>query len=169
MSLNYTVGDWTVKSNEVDSISTPKTLSLPDLSYSADYSVASSSGKETRIINTTGATLEPVEKLRYAKERVADIYRTVDTLKANQLPSTIGTRVLGESIEILSADNSVSGAGYEIPIRTWTVMESSTHNAITGDALLWALLRHVAALFPTGSVTSAQLIKLFRGDLDPTQ
>lgn len=168
-SLSYTIGNWTVASNETDTISTTKNLALPDLSYAQDFSKSEDTGKNVRIINTTGGTLEPVEKLRYAKERVADIYRTTDTLKANQLPSTVGARVLAENTEIIGASNAVSGAEVEIPIRVWTCIESSTHNAITGDALLWALKRHVAALFGTGEVTSAQLVKLFRGDLDPTQ
>jgi hypothetical protein len=169
MSLSYTVGNWTVASHENDTISDAKQLAIPDLDYAHDYSVAKESGNDTRIINTTGGTLEPVEKLRYAKERVADIYRTTETLKANQLPSSVGARVLAENTEIISASNSVSGAELEIPIRIWTCVESSTHNAVTGEALLWALKRHVAMLFATGNVTDAQLIKLFRGDLDPTQ
>lgn len=168
-NLNYTVGNWTVVSSENDTISTPKQLAIPDLDFASDYSVANESGKETRIINTTGGALEPVEKLRYAKERVADIYRNTETLKANQLPSPVGARVLAEGTEMISASNSVSGAEYEIPLRIWTCIESSTHNAITGEALLWALKRHIAQLFSTGEVDAELLVKLFRGDLDPTK
>jgi hypothetical protein len=169
MSLSYIIGNWTVESRETDSISTTKNLALPDLDYAHDYSVASASGNEVRIHNTTGGTLESVERLRYAKEKVNDIYRNTETLKANQLPSPIGARVLAESLPILGATNAVSGAEVEIPIRVWTCIESSTHNAVTGDALLWALKRHIAQLFATGAVTADQLVQLFRGDLDPTK
>lgn len=169
MSLNYTVGNWTVVSNEVDSISTTKSLALPDLDYAHDYSVVTDSSSESRLLNTSGTSLEPVEKLRYGRERVSDIYRTLNTLKANQLPSPVGARVLAESIEILSASNGVSGAELEFPIRIWTCVESSTHNVVTGQALLWALKRHIATLFTTGAVDSDMLVRLFRGDLDPTK
>lgn len=169
MSLSYTVGNWSVASHEVDTITTPKSLSIPDLDFAVDYSVASDKGSDTSITNVTGTALEPVEKLRYAKEKVNDVYRTVDTLKANQLPSPVGARVLAEATEIISATNTVSGAELEIPIRVWTCIESSTHNAVTGAALLWALKRHVAQLFETGSVDESLLVELFRGDLDPTK
>lgn len=169
MSLNYTVGNWTVVSNEVDSISSPKSLAIPDLDFAHDFSVVTDSASETRLLNTSGDSLEPVEKLRYAKEKVNDIYRTVGTLKANQLPTPVGARVLAEATEILSATNSVSGAELVVPIRVWTVMESSTHNTVTGEALLWALKRHFAQLFGTGEVNENMLVRLFRGDLDPTK
>jgi hypothetical protein len=70
---------------------------------------------------------------------------------------------------VISLANSVSGAELEVPIRIWTCVESSTHQAITGAALLWALLRHFSALFDTGSTNDNMLVKLFRGDTDPTR
>lgn len=169
-SLHYTVGNWTVDSGETDSISTTKSLALPDLDYASDFS-SNGEGKDgkTVIINTTGGTLNPIERLRYSKERVNDIYKSYDVLRSNQLPTPVGARVLAESVELIHAANSTSGAELDIPIRVWTCVESSTHNTITGDALLWALKRHIAAMFGTGSVSSEMLIQLFRGDLDPTK
>jgi hypothetical protein len=166
-SLSYTIGNWTVASNESDTISTPKTLTIPDLDYASDFSLSQDKGKEAIILNVTGGTLEPVERLRYAKEKVNDIYRTTETLKSNQLPSPIGARILAESLEIVKATNSINAAEYDIPLRVWTCVESSTHNAVTGAALLWALKRHFAAMFGTGVVTEDMLIALFRGDLNP--
>jgi hypothetical protein len=169
MSLNYNVGNWTVVSNEVDTISAPKSLAIPDLDFAHDYSVVTDSASEARLLNTSGTALEPVEKLRYAKETVNDIYRTIGTLKANQLPSPKGARVLAESTELLSATNSVSGQELVVPVRVWTVIESSTHNTVTGEALLWSLKRHIAQLFGTGEVNENMIVRLFRGDLDPTK
>lgn len=169
MSLSYSVGSWTIVSHEVDTISTPKSLAVPDLDYSHDFSVSSEAANEVRLLNTSGTTLEPVERLRYAREKVSDIYRNTDTLRVNQLPSPIGVRILAENTEILSAANSVSGAELVFPIRVWTCIESSTHNVVTGEALLWALTRHIAQLFTTGAVSQDQLVRLFRGDLDPTR
>jgi hypothetical protein len=77
--------------------------------------------------------------------------------------------VLAESTELLSATNSVSGQELVVPVRVWTVIESSTHNTVTGEALLWALKRHIAQLFGTGEVNENMIVRLFRGDLDPTK
>lgn len=169
MSLNYTVGDWTIVSNETDTISTPKTLSIPDMDFAHDFSVVGESAKEAQLINTSGATLEPVERLKFGRDKVNDIYRSLDVLKPNQLPSPVGIRLLAENTEMLTASNSTTGAELTVPIRVWTCIETSTHNTVTGQALLWALLRHVGTLFKTGTVTDAMLISMARGDLDPTK
>lgn len=167
MSLSYTVGNWTVESHETDSISTTKNIAVADLDYSHDYSLQSDTGSEVRLLNTSGSTLEPVERLRYAKEKVNDIYRNLDTLKASQLPSPVGTRLLAEGIYLLSASNTVSGAELTVPIRVWTCIETSTHNTITSQALEWALKRHVSSVFGTGETNGAMLTRMARGDLNP--
>lgn len=167
MSMTYTVGNWSVASHDVDTITTPKNVAVPDLDYQHDYSVKTEGSNQTILLSTSGSSLEPSEQLRYSREKVNDIYRNSDILKANQLPSPTGARVLAESIMRWSASNSVSGAELEYPTRVWTVIESSTHNAVTGAALLYALKRHIAQLFQTGVVDEQMLIALFRGDTNP--
>jgi hypothetical protein len=167
--LNYTVGNWTVASHEVDTISATKTVAIPDLDFAHDFSVSAETAKGTDLLNTSGTALEPVERLRYFVDKVADIYRTTDVAAAAKLPSSAGKRISAENTEVLSLANSVSGAELDVPIRIWTCVESSTHQAITGTALLWALLRHFSALFDTGSTSDNMLVKLFRGDTDPTR
>lgn len=168
MAMSYTVGNWTVESHEVDSISSTKNVVVPDLDYAHDYSVVDGTSSEVNLLNTSGTALEPVEHMRFAREKVNDIYRKLPTLKIAQLPSPVGIRLLQENIFILSADNSVSGEELSVPIRVWTCMETSTHNAITGQALEWALKRHQASLYATGTTDSTMLVRMARGDLNPT-
>lgn len=167
MAMSYTVGNWTVVSHDVDTISDTKNIAVPDLDYQHDFTVKTDSANATILLNTSGTALEPSEQLRYSRERVNDIYRNTQILKANQLPSPSGARILAEDTMRFSATNSVSGAELEAPIRVWTCIESSTHNVITGDALLYALKRHIAQLFQTGAVDADMLIQLFRGDTNP--
>lgn len=166
--LSYTTGNWAVASHEVDTIATPKNVAVVDLDYAHDFSVASATSSEARLLNTSGTSLEPVEKLRYAKERVADIYRNSDVPKSAQLASPVGTRVLAESIELITGSNTVSGEEKVIPLRVWTCIESSTAQMVTGDALIWALKRHIGQLLATGTVDASLILSLFRGDLNPT-
>lgn len=168
-NLNYTVGNWTVASHEVDTISAAKTVAIPDLDFAHDFSVSAETAKGTTLLNTSGSSLTPVEQLRYFKNAVSDVYRQTDIPASSRLPSGAGANVSAETLEILTLNNSVSGAELFAPIRIWTVVESTTHQAITGQALLWALLRHYAALFETGATNDNLLVKLFRGDTDPTR
>lgn len=169
MALSYTVGNWAVRSNEVDTIAQTKNVAVPDLDYQHDFSVKSEGADVVELVNTTGSTLQPVEQMRYIWEKVNDIYRKSPTLSANRLPSAVGAKILAEDINILSASNESTGAEAEFPIRVWTCMESSTHNVVTGAALKWALERHISQLYATGLVDASMLIKLFRRDLDPTK
>lgn len=169
MPISYTIGQWTVQSHEVDSISATKNVAVPDVDYVHDFTLASSDATSARLINTSGSGLESTERIGYQKARVDDIYRKVATLKSNQLPSPVGARISVETTEILSATHATTGAELSIPIRIWTCMESSTHNTVTGAALLWALKRHLSHWLGTGTVDEALLIRLFRGDLDPTR
>lgn len=167
MSLSYTVGNWTVASHEQDTISNTKNIAVADLDYAHDYSLKSDTGSQVSLLNTSGSALEPVERLRYGKERVNDLYRNLDTLKVSQLPSPVGIRLLAEGTYLLSASNSVSGAELTVPIRVWTCIETSTHNTVTTAALEWALKRHISSLFGTGETNGTMLTRMARGDLNP--
>lgn len=167
--LSYTVGDWTVVSREVDTISTAKNLSIPDLDYPVDFSVSSETPGKVELMNVSGTTLEPVERLKYARSVVPNVYHGLDTLDASKIPSPKGVRPFVESLFLLSATNSATGADYVVPMRFQTSCETTTMNLMTSQALLWGLLRHFAAMFGTGSVDASLLVRLFRGDLDPTK
>lgn len=168
-NLNYTVGDWTVASHEVDTISTPKTVAIPDLDFAHDFSVSAETAKGTTLLNTSGTSLNPVEQLRYFRNPVNDVYRQTQIPAAMQLPIKSGANVSAESLFVLSLANSVSGQELNVPIRLWTVLETIPHQAITDTALAWALARHISAMYETGKVDAALLVKLFRGDTDPTR
>jgi hypothetical protein len=167
--LNYTVGDWTVTSREVDTISNPKTMSVPDLDYERDFSVSSQTPGKVELMNVSGTTLEPVERLKYARSVVPNVYHGLDTLDAMKLPSTSGARPFVESLFLFDASNSATGAQFVVPQRWQTSCESTTMNVITAEALIWGLRRHISALLGTGSVDASLLVRLFRGDLDPTK
>jgi hypothetical protein len=168
-NLDYTVGNWTVASHEVDTILQPKTVQIPDLDFAHDYSVMSNGATETRLLNASGTSLEPTEKLRYAREHVKDIYRSTDIDGAYRLPSPAGVRVLMEVQTILSVTNSVTGQELLVPVRSWKCLETSVHPAITGQALLWQNCRQDALSYGTNQTNPDMLVKLFRGDLDPTR
>lgn len=169
MQLDYTIGNWTIKSHEVDSISVPKTVSIPDLDYVHDFSVASADPNNVYLINVSGSALIPVERMRYGKERVSDIYRNTDIPRISQFSSPIGARAVFEDINYFTVTNAITGSEQIVPTRLWTCIESIMGNVITGEALLWSLLRHIAQMFPTGAVDDNMLIRIFRGDLDPTR
>jgi len=166
MSL-YTVGNWTVDQLTADSISDPKSLTLVDLDYAHDYSVASRDAAEVRLANKTGAGITPVEQLRYGRQKVKDVYNQFDVQSGQRMNVTEGVRTLAEVKTLLKATNSVSGQEILIPLRGWICLEVPTADFVTPVALELLLKRTVAASLATGSVNGDLAVAMARGDLDP--
>jgi hypothetical protein len=168
-NLNYTVGNWTIVSKEVDTISTAKNLAVPDLDYAHDYSVASQAAGRTELLNTSGTGLEPVEKFAYTLGSVDNIFHGLDVPdSAKSCPKKGKAAIVGATF-FLEATNSVSGETWSFPLRIQVKVESITHNVVAKQALDWAIARAVAALLQTGSTDASLVLAMFRGDTDPTK
>jgi hypothetical protein len=167
---SYSIGNWTVASQVQDTISTPKSLPIPDLSYATDFTVTKRGNGEVHLANTTGSGLEPVEYLRYGRSRIADVYATsgLDVPQSMKLKAREGIRDLHEIRYLLKATNSVSGEEVLIPIRGWVVLELPTADFVTPQAITDLLTRVVSATTATGSVDGTLVTNVARGDLDPT-
>lgn len=166
--MSYTVGNWTVAPQTSDTISTPKTPSIPDLSFAADYTVIKDSSDEVRLANTTSIGLMPAEYLRYGKHTVANVYQNVDVPASKRTRTTEGVRTLSEIRYNLKATNSVSGDEVVIPMRGWICLEVPTDDLVTSAALQELLMRTLATAFATGKVDASLVTDVARGDLNPT-
>jgi transglutaminase-like putative cysteine protease len=165
--MSYTIGNWTVASLTTDTISTAKTPSVPDLSYSADYTVVEDEPTQARLANVTGSGLTPVEYLRYGRTNVNDVYQSFDVPMSQQLPNKRGVRTLQEVRYVLKATNSISGAEVLLPMRGWICLEVPTADMVAPAALNELLQRTIAASFATGKVDGSQATAVARGDLIP--
>jgi hypothetical protein len=166
--MSYVIGNWTVESLTADSISTPKSLSITDLSYATDYTATEKGPNEVKLANTTGGSLVSPEQLRYARSRVSNIYANVDVPETMKCNVRTGVRTLHEVKYLMKATNSVSGQEILLPLRGWICLEVPTVDFITPAAIESLLKRTVATAFATGSVDGALVTDVARGDLDPT-
>lgn len=166
--MNYTIGNWTVESMTTDSISTAKTPSIVDLDYTNDFSLISEKPTEVRLANLTGASLSPVEDIRYARQKVDDIYYLDPSIDpGNRANAKSGTSLLTELTFQLKATNTVSGEEILLPMRGRVVLVAPTVGFIGPNALKYLLLRTMSAAFGTGEVLGTQVVNMARGDLDP--
>jgi hypothetical protein len=167
--MSYTVGNWTVAVQTVDTISSPKSLSIPDLDYPVDYTVTDRNSGEVRLANVTGPGLTPVEQLRFGRTRVADVYSDAGIIPAAMKCNVRdGVRTLCEVRYTLKATNSVNGEELLLPMKGWICLQVPTADFITSAALLDLLKRTIAAAFATGAVDATQITRIAQGDLDPT-
>lgn len=168
MGLSYTVGSWTITDQVTDTVSTPKNLPVPDLTYGTDYAVSKNDTEEAVLVNITGASLASPESIRYGKSIVSDVYSGSDIPASQRHAVKSGVRTLSEVRFQLKAVNSVSGQEIFLPIRGWICLQLPTVNLITGSAVTYALARAVASSLNTGVVTNTREVEVARGDLIPT-
>lgn len=166
MSL-YTIGNWTVDQLTTDTISTAKSLSLVDLDYANDFTLASNQPTEARLSNTTGQGINPVESLRYGRQKVQNVYQNFDVQTSQRLNTPEGVRTLSEIKFVLKATNSVSGQEILLPMRGWICLEVPTADFVQPQALELLLKRTVSAALATGKTNGDLATDIARGDLDP--
>jgi hypothetical protein len=168
MGATYTVGNWTIDQQVTDTISTPKTLSIPDLDYVNDFTVVKKPlVGDVRLANTTAVALQSQEHLEYGVSPVANVYLQTDIAGAEQHPVKTGKKAVIKSSPIYQATNSVSGETLMLPLEIWTVMKVPECNLVTSQMVLDAVLRHISALFPTGAVDGSLITSVLRGDVNP--
>lgn len=167
MGLSYTVGSWTITDLVTDTVSAPKNLPVPDLTYASDFAVSKNDPAEAVLVNVTGASLASPESIRYAKTNINDVYVGTDIPSAQRSAVKSGVRTLCEVRFQLKAVNSVSGSEIFLPFRGWVCLQLPTANIVTGAAVTYALQRAVASTLKTGVVTNSREIEVARGDLIP--
>lgn len=166
-ALNYTSGNWTVTSLTTDSDVAGKTLTIADLTYSADFAVVQDDPAEAKLANITSTALGTMETLRYARSNVNNIYSNTDVGASNQMPVKTGLRSLVEANVTIKAVNSVSGEEYLIPVRAWTIVQVPTASFISNAVLEYALGRALGAIFNNSVTTISREEEVIRGSLIP--
>lgn len=154
-----------------DSITTAKTLSVPDLSYAADFAVTRDTPDEVVITNTTSPIDQP-ETIRFGYNQVADVYRGTGIDPSVASVSKRGASIVVQLNDILrvacDSETNCSPVQFDLPISTHIVMKVPINQYITADLVKQLVLRNVAALFSTGKTDSTRIDALLRHALTPT-
>jgi hypothetical protein len=174
----YTTGNWTIEELYVDSISTPKTMSLPDLDWAHDWHQASkptgrsvaSNAAEAYFGDSTGPTVDDVEHLTVSHRPVKNVYDDlpIPIDVSNQYAQKTGRAVYRSFTTIYKATNSVSGQEVYIPLRSSRTYTIPAMPLVTPDLVTSFLKRSISSELATGSTDGTLLLAELRRDLDPT-
>jgi len=166
---SYTIGNWTVSSNYADTLTTTKSIVVPDLSYASDYSLTADEPDDCVIKNVTSTNLNVCETLRFARQSVKNIYeRTGTTATSAKIADPSGVQIMFELNETYSASNSVTGQEAEIPCVGRIVLRFGTSTMVTSRLIEDLLTRTIATSFATGKTNADRAIQLARGIVVPT-
>lgn len=151
-----------------DTISTTKNVAVPDISYSADFRVASDVPGEVILTNVT-SPLDRSETIRFALSNVKDIYANTPVDAAYMAASHQGLSLVVQVNDTWRyADSATPTApAVDLPISAHIVIKAPKTSFLTADNYLSIVTRAVGLMFNTGSVTSARLMQMLKGALDP--
>lgn len=175
--MSIVIGNWTIDPMYSDTISTPKTLSIPDLSYATDFSertkmkgrTPSANADEKYFINNTGAAITAPEQTVYGRQPIANVYSNLDIDASAQLPQKGGHRIYCTDYILFQAVNSVSGQEAIVPFRGTISLDCPDASLVTQAMVEESLKRLMSHMFGTNQTNGDMAAKMLRGDLDPTK
>lgn len=165
---SYTIGSWTVSSLYHDSLQDSKSLDLPDLSYSTDFSKSVDEPSEAKIDNVTSTELTSPEQIRYATSKVSNIYNDTSTPAVSKMPNAAGVQNLVEINEVYRAVNSATGQEVDLPCKGRIVLRFPNNSVVTQALIQDLLVRTISAAFATGSVDASREVQIARGIVVPS-
>lgn len=164
---DYTIGDWKVSDLVTDTLTTAKNISVPDLSWVADYTKVLDGPEEAKVANTTGPDLISHENVRFARSEVANIYTGVNSDSAMVMPMKKGVQVMCELSSTYRAANKVSGNEYDLPCKGRIVLRFPASTCVTQALVTDLLIRTIASAYGTGAVTAQRMMDMAMGALLP--
>jgi hypothetical protein len=173
MSITYPLisGNWSIDNGVVDTITTPKTISIPDFDWTHDFGKAirplKSKDAGITVANTTGASLQPNERVRFERRSIANVYTDTLVPLVQQLDVKQGLTAYCEVEHTYPATNSVNGDVVYLPIKGTFSLRVPADGMVTEDFVEGAFLRVLGALFDTGDSGADRIIEVLRGQLAP--
>lgn len=175
--MSTSIGNWTISTLYKDTISNPKSLSIPDLDYAHDFSgrvklkgrTPSANADEQYYVNNTGESITSPEQTVYGRQPIANVYNNLDVDATAQLPQKGGHRVYCTDYVLYSAVNSVSGAEVMVPLRGTFSIDVPDASLVTQSIVEDFQKRLVSHMFGTSQVNGDMVAKMLRGDIDPTR
>lgn len=165
----YVSGNWTVNDKYTDTNSaSPKNISVPDLDYDNDFAVSQDEPDELVLTNTSESDLVSLEKIRYARSNVANVYSgRVDIDSANRAGSSKGVQVMAEVKTTYLAVNSETGEEVYIPAKGRIVLQLPNTPYVQTDILGDLLDRVIASAFLEGGSDETLVSQMAKGILNP--
>lgn len=169
MAVKATSDQPTVSWGYLDSITTNKTLQIPDLDYKADFAVKENTADKVVLVNRTTPVNQP-EYIRFGYQNIANIYSGTGIDPSVMATTKRGLSVVGQVDDTISVSCPSDSCGRQImlPISAHWVLKFPISQFVTADMALIALLRAFSTAFDTGSTTRQRLEAIIRGALMPT-
>lgn len=151
-----------------DTIAVAKSLSIPDLDYTVDFTPKSTKDGVAIITNVT-SPLDRPENIRFAYSEIANVYEGTKVDPGYLGTSKRGVSLLCQVTDIYSlTDDTDTAYRVDLPVSAHIVLRLPACEYITPDMAKALVVRTVSSMFGTGQVSSARIAALLRGSLLPS-
>lgn len=157
-----------------DSVTNTKSISIPTISYTSDFSRDTRvSKKGEQIINNRTSPLDQPETVRFAIDNISNIYKDTSIDPSAMSVSTKGLSLLVQLNDILRVTPDEGSGVYpimpvDLPIGAHLVLKVPSSQYVTATEAMNVVHRLVAFLYETDGTGLTRLEGLLRGALLPT-
>lgn len=161
VTLNYT-------DTIIDGVAT-EVFNRSNLNFQADFVLHSQSGPgKCILVNKTAPGYGVEEKIRIESASIQNIYQNTGIEKAFQSPTSAGTSLLVQVVDIVTVTDSVDpNYRIDLPITAHMVVKVPKSEHLTAAMVQTLIGRVVAAMYDTGDTSTSRLDGMLRGALSP--
>lgn len=142
-------------------------LQLPQLNYKSDFRVTKDDPSEAIIANLTSPLDQP-ERLRFAHNNVADVYRNTGIDPTLYWPSRRGTQILCQLTDVYSVTDAEAPSYMALlPLSAHLVIKVPNNDLISPQIVENLFERMLAGLYETTDGQYTRLQAMLRGALLP--
>lgn len=160
----------TIHTNYTDTTVTGGTavsLTLPQLNYAADFRVTKDEPSEAIVTNLTSPIDQP-ERIRWAHNNVADVYKNTGIDPTLYYASRRGTQFLCQLTDVYSVTDSADASYLAmLPVEAHLVLKVPNNDLISPEIAEGIVTRMLAGLYETTAGQYTRLRSLLRGALLP--
>lgn len=142
-------------------------LTLPQLNYGVDYRVVKDESDEAIITNLTSPISQP-ERIRWAHNNVADVYKNSGIDPTLYYQSRRGTQVLCQLTDVYSVTDTADAAYLALlPVEAHIVIKVPNNDLLGPEQVEAIVTRMLAGLYETTAGQYTRLQSMLRGALLP--
>lgn len=159
---------YSINKGYTDTIVATKNVAIPDLDYAHDFHTSQDVPGEVIMTNIT-SPLDRGETIRFAITNVKDVYTNSGIDPAYQAASHQGVSLVVQVNDTWRYEDAATPTAdkVDLPISAHLVIKAPKTSFLGADDYLSIAKRVNSLLFGTGQVTSARLMMMLKGALDP--
>lgn len=143
-------------------------LQPASVNYSLDFRKKETKANQAILLNLT-SPLDRQETVRFATDRIANVYTGSGIPSSLYAPNRSGVSALVQVNDVLTSVDDTDGTRVDLPVSAHIVLRVPIHAAVTGEVLTTLVKRLIGFLYEQSATTpDARLNALIRGALLPT-